>query len=239
MPYESLSTLGITRDLADNLPPAFKQQLLSGQITPIIVAKVNYDNGTSVSAPLKLQLVSDSNGQSCLIAYPVKRDIDNSLNLSAHEIDRLRQGEIILKPLDDNGNTRLNYIQLDPDTKSLIVMERSTMERKLAEFEKIKDIELGSDQRQAIREGKPVILNVGNEPVVVSADLREPQSFRMLNGDMKQWETKMKMEYDEAHPEFLGLVQTDKNRWEYQQVMLKDMGQKTDITIERSSSLKR
>lgn len=49
----------------------------------------------------------------------------------------------------------------------------------------------------------------------------------------------MKMEYDDAHPEFIGLVQTDKNRWEYQQVMLKGMDQKNDLNIEHSNSIKR
>lgn len=36
---------------------------------------------------------------------------------------------------------------------------------------------------------------------------------------MKEWERQQKLRYDEAHPEYLGLVQTDKNRWEYQKVV--------------------
>lgn len=36
---------------------------------------------------------------------------------------------------------------------------------------------------------------------------------------MKEWERQQKLRYDEIHPEYLGLVMTDKNRWEYQKVV--------------------
>lgn len=36
---------------------------------------------------------------------------------------------------------------------------------------------------------------------------------------MKEWERQLKLRYDEQHPEYLGLVMTDKNRWEYQKVV--------------------
>ena len=62
-------------------------------------------------------------------------------------------------------------------------------------------------------------LNVGGEKVSVSIDLKEPQGFRIVNGDMKEWERQQKLRYDEQHPEFIGLVMTDKNRWEYQKVV--------------------
>ena len=72
------------------------------------------------------------------------------------------------------------------------------------------DIELGTQQKQQVREGKPVELNVGGEKVSVGIDLKEPQGFRIVNGDMKEWERQQKLRYDEQHPEFIGLVMTDK-----------------------------
>lgn len=41
----------------------------------------------------------------------------------------------------------------------------------------------------------------------------------MIQGDLKEWERQQKLRYDDQHPEYLGLVMTDKNRWEYQQVV--------------------
>lgn len=74
-------------------------------------------------------------------------------------------------------------------------------------------------QKQQVREGKPIELNVGGEKVSVGVDLKEPQGFKVIQGDMKEWVRQQKLRYDEQHPEFLGLVMTDKNRWEYQQVV--------------------
>lgn len=62
-------------------------------------------------------------------------------------------------------------------------------------------------------------LNVGDKKVSVGIDLKEPQGFKVIKGDMKEWERQQKLRYDEQHPEYLGLVQTDKNCWEYQQVV--------------------
>ena len=74
-------------------------------------------------------------------------------------------------------------------------------------------------QKQQVREGKPVELNVGGEKVAVGIDLKEPQGFKVIQGDMKEWDRQQKLRYDDLHPEYLGLVMTDKNRWEYQQVV--------------------
>lgn len=41
----------------------------------------------------------------------------------------------------------------------------------------------------------------------------------MIQGDLKEWERQKLMRYDEAHPEFMGFVRTDKNRWEYKQLV--------------------
>ena len=86
-------------------------------------------------------------------------------------------------------------------------------------MEKVNDIELGMQQKQQVREGKPIELNVGGEKVSVGVDVKEPQGFKVIQGDMKEWERQQKLRYDEQHPEYLGLVMTDKNRWEYQQVV--------------------
>ena len=123
--------------------------------------------------------------------------------------------------IDINGEKTQQYLQLDPETKS-VIHKRVTdirIEQRLKDMEKVNDIELGTQQKQQVREGKPVELNVGGEKVSVGIDLKEPQGFRIVNGDMKEWERQQKLRYDEQHPEFIGLVMTDKNRWEYQKVV--------------------
>ncbi len=186
---------------------------------------------------------------STLIAYPVQKEFSlekgNELKLTQQEADVLRRGEVLLKAIDINGEKTQQYLQLDPETKS-VIHRRTTeveIERKLKDMEKVNDIELGTQQKQQVREGKPMELNVGGEKVTVGIDLKEPQGFKVVQGDMKEWERQQKIKYDEQHPEFIGLVMTDKNRWEYQKVVDSQSAERAikihpDKKEERSGGLK-
>lgn len=225
LPYEKLAILGIDREKADRLPQDVKQKLLDGEVTPLVSVSINAHNGTVITLPLKLQLAADKEGNPTLIAYPVQREFSlekgNELKLTQQEADALRRGDVLLKAIDINGEKTQQYLQLDPETKS-VIHRRTTeveIERKLKDMEKVNDIELGTQQKQQVREGKPMELNVGGEKVTVGIDLKEPQGFKIVKGDLKEWERQQKIKYDELHPEYIGLVMTDRNRWEYQQVV--------------------
>ena len=219
LPYEKLAILGIDREKADSLPMEVKEKLMAGEVTPIMQVSINARNGSIITMPMKLQMTTDKNGDPALIAYPVRTELDRErnkiLNLTQQEAERLARGEVIQKAVNVNGEKTQQYLQLDPETKS-VIHKRVTdikLEQRLKDMEKVNDIELGMQQKQQVREGKPVELNVGG------IDLKEQQGFRLIKGDMKEWERQQKLRYDEIHPEYLGLVMTDKNRWEYQKVV--------------------
>lgn len=225
LPYEKLAVLGIDREKADLLPREVKEKLASGEVTPLMQVSINARNGDIITLPVKLQLTADKNGNPALIAYPVRAELEvernKVLRLTEQEAIRLRNGEVVQKAVEVNGEKTRQYLQLDPETKS-VIHRRVTdirLEQKLKDMEKVNDIELGIRQKQQVREGKPIELNVGGEKVSVGVDLKEPQGFKVIQGDMKEWERQQKLRYDEQHPEYLGLVMTDKNRWEYQKVV--------------------
>ena len=225
LPYEKLAVLGIDREKADSLPKEVKEKLLSGEVTPIMQVSISAQNGDIITLPLKLQMMVDRNGGPALMAYPVRAVLETKRNqvlrLTEQEAERLNRGEVIQKPVEVNGEKTQQYLQLDPETKS-VIHRRVTdvqLEQKLKDMEKVNDIELGMQQKQQVREGKPIELNVGGEKVSVGVDLKEPQGFKVIQGDLREWERQQKLRYDEQHPEFLGLVMTDKNRWEYQKVV--------------------
>lgn len=225
MPYEKLALLGIDREKADTLPQEIKEKLASGEVTPIMQVSLNTRNGNVITLPLKLQTVEDRTGNPVLVAYPVRAALEiergKELRLTAQETERLKKGGVIQKAVEVNGEKTQQYLQLDPETKSVIHRKVTDvkLEQKLKDMEKVNDIELGTRQKQQVREGKPVELNVGDGKVSVGIDLKEPQGFKVIKGDLKEWERRQKLRYDEQHPEYLGLVQTDRNRWEYQQVV--------------------
>lgn len=249
LPYEKLAKLGIDREKADLLPQDVKQKLLDGEVTPLLSVSINAHNGTVITLPLKLQLATDKEGNPTLIAYPVQKEFSlekgNELNLTQQEADALRRGDVLMKSIDVNGEKTQQYLQLDPETKS-VIHKRITeiqIEQRLKDMEKVNDIELGTRQKQQVREGKPMELDVGGEKVTVGIDLKEPQGFRVVQGDMKEWERQQKIKYDELHPEFVGLVMTDKNRWEYQQIVDKQSHERAiklhpDKKEDRKSGLK-
>lgn len=225
LPYEKLAVLGIDKEKADLLPKEVKERLVSGEVTPLMRVSITAQNGEVISLPVKLQLTADKNGNPALIAYPVRAELEvernKVLRLTEQEVARLRNGEVLQKAVEVNGEKTQQYLQLDPETKS-VIHRRVTdiqLEQKLKDMEKVNDIELGTQQKQQVREGKPIELNVGGEKVSVGVDLKEPQGFKVIQGDMKEWERQQKLRYDEQHPEYLGLVMTDKNRWEYQKVV--------------------
>ena len=249
LPYEKLALLGIDRGKADKLPQEVKEKLISGEVTPLLQVSIATKNGEVITLPLKLQMVADKDGQPALLAYPVRAELDvkqnDILQLTPDEAERLRRGDVIQKSVDINGEKTQQYLQLDPETKS-VIHKRVTdiqVEQRLRDMEKVNDIELGTQQKQAVREGKPMELNVGGEKVTVGIDLKEPQGFKIVQGDMKEWERQQKLKYDELHPEYIGLVMTDKNRWEYQQVVDKQSTERAiklrpDKKEERSGGLK-
>lgn len=225
LPYEKLALLGIDREKADSLPKEVKEKLVSGEVTPLMQVSISARNGNLITLPLKLQMTADKDGNPALIAYPVRVALEAERNkvlrLTEQEAERLGKGEVLQKAVEVNGEKTQQYLQLDPETKSVIHRKVTDvrLEQKLKDMEKVNDIELGTQQKQQVREGKPVELNVGGEKVAVGVDLKEPQRFKVIQGDLKEWERQQKLRYDDQHPEYLGLVMTDKNRWEYQQVV--------------------
>ena len=246
LPYEKLKLIGISKEAADNLPQDVRHALITGGMTPLLEVDIKTANGYKVSLPVKLQVVEGQNGD-LLVAYPVHRnlEVENGIknNITAFDRERLVKGEILRREQENNGRRVNMFYQLDPETNLILrrPIAEVKIEQRIKDFEKINDIELGQQQREAAREGRPVELTVGGEKVTVGVDLKEPQGFKVIKGDMKEWDRQQQMKYDVAHPEYVGLVKTEQNRWEYKQIVDKqsvDRAIKIDNTHHKSSGIK-
>lgn len=218
---EKLMQLGIDREKLELMPDGLKVPLLCGEVTPVFVANMETSNGKVIQLPLKPQLVLDENNQVMLITYPLRKKIANELGLSPSELQRVQSNDVIRKEVDVEGERKVRFIQLDKETNSLMHRDVTSVliEAELQTRDKVKDIDLGANQKEALQEGKPVELSLGDTKVTVGVDLREPQGFKVVNGDMKEWERLQQMRYDDAHEDFMGYVMTDENRWEFQKVV--------------------
>lgn len=221
IPYGKLAKLGVSKEKTLSMPKDLLETFLSGKVTPLIQAKVQSQSGTVYEVPLKLQLVQDRTGKVQLMTYPIRKEMVSDISLSDDEKKRLRKGDTIRKEIKEDGVRRMQFIQMDNETKSLIKRNVSNLRlpEQIAQMEKINDIQLGMNQKEAIKEGKPIEIEVGHEKVSVGVDLKEPQGFKVVKGDMAEWERQQKIKYDLVNEGFMGYVLTDQNRWEYKQVV--------------------
>ena len=221
IPYDKLEKLGISRRAFLSMPKNLVDPIINGRVSPLIQAYIKAENGKTIEMPMKIQLTNDDEGNVKLQTYPLRNEIANEFNLTTRELNRVKRGDVIRKEIEEDGIKKMKFIQLDNETLSLIPrsMAHVRIAEKLREMEKINDIELGTNQKQAAQEGKPIELNVGGQPVTVGVDLREPQGYKIVNGGMQEWDRQKKIKYDLVNDDFMGYVQTDENRWEYQKVV--------------------
>ena len=181
IPYDKLEKIGIDRRAFLSMPKNLVDPIINGKVSPIIKAHIKAENGKTIEMPMKIQLTHDDQGNVKLQTYPL--------------------GDVIRKEIEEDGIKKMKFIQLDNETLSLIPrsIAHVRIAEKLREMEKINDIELGTNQKQAAQEGKPIELNVGGQPVTVGVDLREPQGYKIVNGDMQEWDRQKKIKYDLAN----------------------------------------
>ena len=221
VPFDKFARIGIFPKDLERMPEELRSAILTGELSPLMRLNVPVGDNSSVSIPMKIQLVYDKDDRLQLLTYQVHQKPDNSLRLNATEIERVRRGDVILKEFREGDRRKMRYVQLDKETNSLMYRDVATVrwEERLQEVDKIRDIGLGIGQKEALASGKPVELEVGDLKIIVGVDLREPQGFRVVKGDMEEWKRQQAIRYDDAHEGFMGYVQTDENRWEYRQVV--------------------
>jgi len=221
VPFDKFAKIGIYPKDFMRMPKDLRDSILSGELSPLMRLNVPVGDNSSVSIPMKIQLAYDKNDRLQLLTYQIHREVDNTLKLNDIELDRVRKGDVIQKEFQEDGKRKMRYVQLDKETNSLMYRDVATVkfEEKLQEVDKIKDIGLGLGQKEALVSGKPVELEVGDQKVTVGIDLREPQGFKVMRGDLEEWKRQEAIRYDDAHEGFMGYVQTDENRWEYKQVV--------------------
>lgn len=203
------------------MPADMLSSLMKGEISQVMEIRPVLKSGRKEALPVKLRLTRDEDNRVVLMAYPIHRDIVNNLRLGEQEQQRLRQGETIRKEVRDGQYSRQMFIQLDKDTRCLMMRDERTIElnKRMDELEHVKDITLGQNQRQAIREGKPIELEVGDTKVTVGVDLSQNSGFKAIEGDMQEWKRKQQIAWDIANPGAVGFWQTEENRWEYKQTL--------------------
>lgn len=127
IPYEKLASLGLDKEKTLSMPKDVLQTLMRGEVTPLMQMQIRSRNGLQYQVPLKMQLVQDHNGCIELITYPVRKSMVYDLALQTQEKDRLSKGEVVKKEIIENGTRKMQFLQIDKETNSLIKRDVSSL----------------------------------------------------------------------------------------------------------------
>lgn len=226
--YNDFEKMGIHKKDILNMPRQMLDKIMKGEISQVMQLQPKASNGQTVPILAKVQMVRNAEGNAELRIYPVAPSIRNSLNLKEQELASLKEGKTLLKEQREDGKRKLIYVELDPETNHLITADAKRLkiagksnninsELKLNGISSVKDIELGANQKQQIREGKPVELDVGHQKVTVGVSLKEANGFKIVKGDLDEWKRVKEIKWDMVNPGKIGFWKTDQNRWEYKE----------------------
>lgn len=205
IPYNQFERLGFNkRDILfmrkDDL-----QQLLSGKRTSLM--EISSIDGKQLEKKIKAKfsLQLDEKGNVNLMIHPVRKEINNDIELNKTQIEKLQKGLLITKKIDGE-----NYlVQLDKENNELI----RTKVKDINIPSHIEHIELGNEQREKLRKGEPVVLQDKGREFQISLDLNARMGFKYEQ--LQNQELEKKVAFDMEHPEVIGFVQTDENRAQY------------------------
>lgn len=137
------------------------------------------------------------NGEVGLMIFPVMKKMDNRYQLNEEDILQLNEKETILRTIDRGKGKEKCYIQLDRETNTLMTARASDIHIPDA----IGNVTVGLEQKERMRNGNPVEIDMGNTKVTVGVDLNDRTGFKVINGDLDEWRKRNLSNGTESHRE--------------------------------------
>lgn len=176
LPYAQFEKLGLTKKNVLEMRPEDLASLLSGNRTSLLTFSVDLGTGQRFEADAKLSLYRNPDNSLSLQVHPVRAQVKNDIGATPEELERLKKGELLIKDHTAlNGEKEPHYIQLDRETNEIL---RARV-RDFAVPTAIKEVVLGPDQREQLRQGRTIELKAkdGQELIRARVDLSQPRGF--------------------------------------------------------------
>ena len=225
VPFDELQQVGISEEAFLNLPKEAIDRMMTGRTSPLLQMQWTKKDGTLVPFLGKLALMRDADGKVHLNVIPriEKQEMVQQLaaakGITPEDFKKMDKGEILVKEV---GRER-QYFQLDRTTNSVV----SIKEADIRVPNSVGDVTLGEKQKDRIREGKPLELEVGNTKVTVGVDLNDVTGCRVIKGDLNQWKQDKLIEWDRNTLGVAGYWRCSENNWQLQQVREQQQGRNT------------
>ena len=130
-----------------------------------------------------------------------------------------------------NGQAQMCYVQLDADLNVLHMVP----EKSVAIPDAIGDVQIGTQIAERLRNGEPVELEVGDTKVTVGVDINDLNGFRVVEGDLGEWQQRKLEQWDRVTPGVKGYWKTSENGWEYELHQTREEKLQRTQTMERGT----
>lgn len=223
LPFEELEeSLGLTKKMLLDFPQDVLDKLLTGRLSPLLQISITADDGKKYKLPAKIGFRRNSVGVVELRIYPKMKELQNTFNIKKKEFKALQEGKVVNCLCETDGKKERLYFQLDKETNT--VMSASTQDVYIPNT--IRNVSLGSEQKSRIRAGEPIEIEIEGSKITVGVNLNEANGFRLVKGDIAEWEKRKLIEWDRITPNATGYWQTSENGWEYQAALEESLNMK-------------
>lgn len=212
IPWKELQEMGISEAAFLDFPKDVIDRILTGNNSPLVNLSFKNVQGEQVQLPAKFRFERDKNGELQVIFQPKRMELQNDYYLSPSDLERLDNLETILVDVMTEKGMEKCWLQKDHELNAIDRVKEDDV--KIPEA--IGYVVLGEAEKQQIREGKPVQLEVDDIVVTVGVDINARNGFRVVNGDMDEWKQKKLEQWDRITPGAQGYWQTSENGWQYQ-----------------------
>lgn len=178
IPYETLASFGLTREMVDDLPLKVLEKLLSGQRTPLLPISVQDNTGKKVGSLARLSLVRTEDGIDVMFMPYWESTLMEELSTLDQML--LKEGTVIKSIKGDC------FYQLDKATGQIISMPAYVIEHNLGVLKK--QVGMVNDDFEQLQMGAVVSFGNENEIVTMGLDLTQDVGIRIVDGDKECWD---------------------------------------------------
>ncbi len=193
IPYETLKEFGLTREMIEDLPMTVLDDIMVGNVTPVLPIKMKSDDEHSVLAKSRFSLTRLTDGVG-VVFYPVLGNAPIE-QFNEQQQTLLKEGKAILTEIDKDGEKVMSFVQLDLATNQVMSVPSPVIGRNLQVVSD--EVSLGSAELNVIQHGEPLTIFVDDAEVTVGIDLLNSKTgIRIEDGDSQKWKEAAKREWD-------------------------------------------
>ncbi|PTX13172.1 uncharacterized protein DUF3945 [Pontibacter mucosus] len=183
LPYGQFERLGMNKKDVLSMKSEDLVNLLTGRRTSLNTYTIKDTNLEPLTVDAKLSLKMNPDNTLSLMIHPIRREIQNEIGASKQELEKLLDGELLVKPFKSlNGEKELYVFQLDKETNEILRVRVRDIQVPSA----IRDIVLSTDQKEHLRQGGTLELYSKAKDQLITArlDLNNPKGLKIMEGQV-------------------------------------------------------